>query len=264
MYFDSHCHVQDAAFDGDRREVLERARAAGVVEIVAIGADPESAGRARVLATAFETGAGPRVWHTAGLHPHEASRWGPDVEAAITGHLAAGAVAVGEIGLDYHYEHSPRDAQRAAFAAQLALAAGHSLPVVIHSRDAEDDTLATLAESDVPGERIVLHCFSGTPEMLDRGVERGCYVSFSGMVTFPSFPGERVVPRVPIERLLAETDAPYLAPVPHRGKRNEPAYVVRTVAALAAIRRVAADEMAAVTRANARRFYGIDSGRARE
>lgn len=252
--------MQDAAFDGDRSEVLERARTAGVAEIVAIGADPASADRARVLATNSEGGPGPRVWYSAGLHPHESSRWGPDVEAAVAGHLAGGAVAVGEIGLDYHYDHSPRGAQRSAFAAQLAMAAEHGLPVLIHSREAEDDTLAVLAESGIPGERIVLHCFSGTLNMLDRGVGYGYYVSFSGMVTFPSFPADQVVPRVPMERLLAETDAPYLAPVPHRGKRNEPAYVVKTVTALGAIRGVSAEEMALVTRANARRFYGLEIG----
>ncbi len=263
LYLDSHCHVQDAAFDVDRDAVLKRAYTAGVQEIVAIGAEPGSAERARVLAEA-RSEERPRVWFTAGLHPHEASRWGADARAAIAAHLSAGAVAVGEIGLDFHYEHSSRAMQSEAFAAQLGLAADHNLPVVIHSRDAEEETLAILADSGLPGERIVLHCFSGSRAMLDDGVALGCYVSFSGMVTFRTFPAADLVPGVPYERLLAETDAPYLAPVPHRGKRNEPGWVVKTVAALAALRGVGAEEMAAATRANARRFYGLDRKQAEQ
>lgn len=253
---DSHCHVQDAAFDADRDAVLARALAAGVGGVVAIGADPESAERASTLARSAAAEA-PRIWYTAGLHPHEASRWGPDVEQSITAHLDGGALAVGEIGLDFHYEHSPRDIQRRVFATQLALAAGRRLPVVIHSREAEDETLAILAESALPAERVVLHCFSGSRRMLDRAVGWGCYISFSGMVTFRSFPATELVPAVPGERLLAETDAPYLAPVPHRGRRSEPAHVVETVRALAALKGVEAEAMAELTTANARAFYGI-------
>lgn len=255
-YFDSHCHLQDPAFDDDRDRALDRAMAAGVEEIVVVGADPESAERARALAS-LGGDAKPRVWYTAGLHPHDASRWSPEVGESIRDHLAHGAVAVGETGLDYHYLNSPRDAQREAFAAQLAMAAEGDLPVVIHSRDAEDETLAILGDSDVAAERVVLHCFSGSRAMLEAGVERGYYVSFSGMVTFSKFPAEELVPLVGDERLLAETDAPYLAPVPHRGKRNEPAFVVETAARLAELRGWPVEEAAARTAGNARRFYRL-------
>lgn len=257
-YFDSHCHLHDPAFDDDRDAALRRARAAGVREIVVIGSDPADAERARALAAPAGGADVPRVWHTAGLHPHEARRWGPEVEAVVRDHLARGAVAVGETGLDYHYDNSPRDAQRQAFAAQLAIAAGAGAPVVIHSREAEEDTLAVLADSDVPPERVVLHCFSSSPSMLEAGVDRGYRVSFSGMVTFGKFPAGDLVPRVPTDRLLAETDAPYLAPAPHRGKRNEPAFVVETVARLAELRREPVEAMASTTRSNALRFYDLD------
>ena len=254
VYFDTHCHLQDPAFSDDRVAVLARARAAGVSEIVVIASNPADAAEARALAG--ET-ADPRLWFTAGLHPHEASAWDPATKQAIERMLEAGAIAVGEIGLDYHYDNSPREIQRRAFAEQLALACERDLPVVVHSRDAEDDTLAVLAESDIAPSRVVLHCFSSSKRMLDRGVERGCYVSFSGMITFRSFSAAELVPRVPEERLLAETDAPYLAPSPHRGRRNEPAYVVETVAALAELRGADAGYLAGQTRRNGFAFYRL-------
>lgn len=278
-YFDSHSHVQDDAFDDDRDEALERAAAAGVTEIVAVGADPESAERARALASltgpseseepaapgspgepaARRAASRPRVYYTAGLHPHDASRWSSDIRDSILAHLAHGAVAIGETGLDYHYLNSPKERQREAFAAQLGMAAERDAPVVIHSRDAEEETLEILADSDVAPERVVLHCFSSSAAMLAEGVARGYYVSFSGMVTFKKFPSKELVPQVPEDRLLAETDAPYLAPVPHRGGRNEPAFVVRTVERLAEIMGVEVEGMATRTGESARRFYRLQS-----
>jgi len=252
-FFDSHCHLQDPAFDADRGAVLARARAAGVGRIVVIGADPAGADAARALADGTST------WYTAGLHPHEAARWCDEVEAAVAAHLDAGAVALGETGLDYHYDHSPRGDQRRAFAAQLEMARARELPVVIHSREAEDDTLQVLGESGIAPERVVLHCFSGSREMLERGVEHGYYVSFSGMVTFRNFPADELVPLVPAERLLAETDAPYLAPVPHRGRRNEPAFLPETVHALGRLRGWSVADAARRTLDNARRFYRLGS-----
>lgn len=253
-YFDTHCHLQDPAFSDDWPAVLVRARTAGVSEIVAIASNPADAAKAKTLADETND---PRVWFTAGLHPHEASAWEPATSKAIERMLDAGAVAVGEIGLDYHYDNSPRDVQRRVFGEQLALAGERDLPVVVHSRDAEDDTLAVLAESSIAPNRVVLHCFSSSQQMLDHGVERGYYVSFSGMITFRSFPAADLVPRVPENRLLAETDAPYLAPIPHRGRRNEPAYVVETVAALAALRGINADHLADRTRRNGLVFYRL-------
>ncbi len=260
-YFDSHCHLQDAAFDDDRDAALDRAAAAGVDHLVLSADDPEAADLGRALAgrAAAREGA-PRVDWAAGLHPHHASRWSDDVRERIAAHLDGGAVALGETGLDYHYLNSTAAEQRFAFAAQLELAAGHGVPVVVHSREAEDETVEILAESAVASERIVLHCFTGSATMLNRAVERGWYVSFSGIVTFPKFPAADLVPRVPDERLLAETDAPYLAPVPHRGRRNEPAFVPATVARLAELRGEDPAETARRTAENARRFYRIAGG----
>lgn len=258
LYFDSHCHLQDARFDPDRNETIARAWEAGVREIVVIGSDPQSAAEARALAEdTAERDAWPRLWFTSGLHPHEASRWGPDTRRAVEAELDRGAVAVGEIGLDHHYDNSPRAVQRIAFADQLAIARQRDLPAVVHSRDAEEDTLRILDDSGMSPERVVLHCFTGSAEMLRGAVERGCYVSFSGIATFRSFDAEALAPAVPAERLLVETDAPYLAPVPHRGRRNEPAFLPVTVAALAERRGVPAADLAAQTRANARAFYRL-------
>jgi TatD DNase family protein len=257
-YFDSHCHLQDDRFEPDREAVLARARQAGVREIVVIGADPSDAAAARSVAaesTAREEW--PDLWFTAGLHPHEASRWDSAVRRAVEAELDRGAVALGEMGLDFHYDNSPREVQRNAFRDQLAIARERGLPVVIHSREAEDETLEILSDSGVDPERVVLHCFTGSLRMLRRAVESGYYVSFSGIATFDSFDSAGLVPVVPAERLLAETDAPYLAPVPHRGRRNEPAFLPATVAALARVRGASPAELAAATRENARRFYRL-------
>ena len=258
-YFDSHCHLQDDRFDIDRSSVLVRAAEAGVREIVVIGSDPESAAAARDLAV---ESAGreewPHLWFTAGLHPHDASRWDPATHSGVEAELERGAVAVGEIGLDFHYDNSPRDLQHEAFEAQLAIARERELPIVVHSRDAEDETLSALERSGVAAERVVLHCFTGSPVMLEEAVRRGYYVSFSGIATFGSFNSTTLVPAVSSERILVETDAPYLAPVPHRGRRNEPAFLPATVAALARHRSVSPTGLAAATRENARRFYRLD------
>ncbi|MGH7570455.1 MAG: TatD family hydrolase [Gemmatimonadota bacterium] len=259
-FFDSHCHLQDPAFDGDRDAVLARAWQAGVHEIVVIASDPDSAAKARALAAREPDGESPRLYWTAGLHPHDAVRWDVELREAILAQLEAGALAVGETGLDFHYDNSPRDRQLEAFADHLEMARERDLPVVVHSRDAEDETLEALAGSKLSPERVVLHCFSGSLSMLERAVETGYYVSFSGMVTFRSFAAATLVGRVPVDRLLVETDAPYLAPVPHRGIRNEPAFVVETIARLAELKETDVTAMGALTRANARRFYGLPEG----
>lgn len=256
--FDSHCHLQDPAFDDDRGDVLARALEAGVGEIAVIASDPGSAEAARNLVAGSEAeGDGPLLVWTAGLHPHVAERWSEGTRRELEALLEAGAAAVGETGLDFHYDHSPRDVQRDAFAEQLALAVARDLPVVVHSRDADEDTLDLVEASGIAPERVVLHSFSGSVAMLERAIEAGTYVSFSGMVTFRSFPAETLVAKVPAGRLLAETDAPYLAPVPHRGRRNEPAFVAETIDRLAALHGVDGTAMGALTRANARRFYGL-------
>lgn len=257
-YFDSHCHLQDDRFDPDREESLARAWQAGVREIVVIGADPATATAARALA---EEAAGrdqwPELWFTAGLHPHEASRWAPPIRQEIERELDLGAVAVGEIGLDFHYDNSPRAIQRTAFGEQLSIASERELPVVVHSRDAEEATLELLDVSGIAPERVVLHCFTGSERMLREALDRGYFVSFSGIATFRSFDAAALVPPVPDDRLLVETDAPYLAPIPWRGRRNEPAFLPHTVAGIAPHRAVEPAALAAQTRANARAFYRL-------
>jgi len=211
--------------------------------------------------TAAELAAGhPALWSTAGIHPHEVAEAEESDLAALRELAATHAqvVAIGETGLDYFYDHSPRELQRSWFEAQLGIAADLDLPIVIHTREAEDDTIAILRNA--PGAvRKVLHCFTGSMRLLEVGLEVGCYVSFAGIITFSKFDGQDAVRAVPADRLLAETDAPYLAPVPRRGKRNEPAYVTHVVAALADIRNEDVDEIADTTGENAVRFYALRS-----
>jgi TatD DNase family protein len=257
-YIDSHTHLADPAFDADRRDVIERARAAGAEALVCIGESIEAAGRARGIAAALPA----FVYWTAGFHPHDAA--GFDVTrdlAAIRAELDAGAVAVGECGLDYHYDNSPRDAQIAAFRSQLLLAAERGAPVVVHTRDAEDDTAALVIEAARDGVRGVLHCYTGSLKLAGAALEAGWYVSFSGIITFRKWTDDELLRFVPDDRLLVESDAPYLAPVPHRGKRNEPSFVPRTIERLALAREAPPDAMAAVTAANARDLFRIPSTR---
>lgn len=251
--FDSHLHLTDERFGGDVDGVLASAREAGVGEMVTVGTGPDDARRARDLA-AREQG----VWATAGVHPHRASTFDGGTVGRLEALLEAPeVVAVGETGLDYHYENSPRDAQRESFRAHLGLARRSGLPLVVHSRDADGETAAFLREAGA-GIRGVLHCFTGGDELLEAAREVDWYVSFSGIVTFGSFDGEERVRRVPRDRVLVETDSPYLAPEPRRGRRNEPAFVAHTCRRVAEIRDEEPEETASRTRANARRFYGLD------
>jgi len=250
MLIDTHCHLADPAYDPDRAEVLARAWAGGIARIVAIGESPAAAERALALA-AVE----PRIRVTAGVHPHDASGWS---EAAAEWLRAAlgrpEVVAAGETGLDYHYDHSPRAAQRAAFEAQLALAHEAGKPVVIHAREADDDIAAVLrAHAEVPA---ILHSFSSGPGLLRAGLDLRHYVSFSGMVTFKNWRLDHAILETPLDRILVETDGPYLAPAPHRGKRNEPAFVRHTAERVAAVRGLPVEELIAATAANAARVFG--------
>ena len=198
------------------------------------------------------------VWFTAGVHPHDAIGFDAprDVEA-LRLVAADGAVAIGECGLDYHYDNSPRVEQRRAFAEQLRLGREMSLPVVVHTRGAEADTGAMMAEAAQAGVRGVLHCYTGSHELATRAIEGGWYVSFSGIVTFRKWTDDDLLRLVPDDRILAESDSPYLAPVPFRGKRNEPAWVAHTVRRLAAARNVEARAMANTVAANARRLFNL-------
>ena len=253
-YIDSHAHLADAAFDVDREQVIARARDTGAAAIVAIGESIAAADRAAVIAANH----GGYVYHTAGVPPHDAVDFDGmrDIEA-IRRHVAAGAVAVGECGLDYHYDHSPRDAQRHAFELQLRIATELDRPVVVHSREADGDITAMIDTAARAGTRGVLHCFTGPHAVAEAALSAGWYVSFSGIVTFKKWTDEDLLRVIPDDRLLVESDSPYLAPVPNRGKRNEPAWVRRTIERLAVARGTSAELLAERTSANAMRFFGL-------
>jgi TatD DNase family protein len=253
-FVDSHVHLADLAFEPDRELVVERARQTGASALVCIGESLDAAARARVLA---ERHSG-FCFHTAGVHPHDAAGFDQARDVAgIAMEIELGAVAIGECGLDYHYDHSPRERQRAAFASQLALAAETGRPVVVHTREAEEDTRAMVVEAGQSGVIGVLHCYTGSEALAALALAVGWYVSFSGIVTFRKWTDEALLRLVPDDRLLVESDAPYLAPVPHRGRRNEPAWVPLTAARVAAARGVDAAVLGKCTAANARRLFRL-------
>jgi TatD DNase family protein len=253
VLIDSHCHLGDDAFAADVAGVVARAVAAGVARMVVVGESREAAGRALMLAEQDS-----RLDATAGVHPHAASSWNAETEAWLRQALThPRVVAAGEMGLDYHYDHSPRPAQQAAFEAQLEIARQTGKPAVIHARSADDDVAAILTGN--PGAEAILHSWSSGPALLRAALALNHYVSFSGMVTFKGWKDDEAIRSVPADRILVETDAPYLAPVPHRGKRNEPAFVVEVAKRLAAVRGVSYEAMCEVTTANAKRVFGLPS-----
>ncbi len=253
---DSHAHLDDPGFDADREAVLERARAAGVIRILTIAEATHPAAVEKTLLLAAENDG--FLWVAAGVHPHEARHATSD----LLDELAARAtqrrlLAWGEIGLDYHYDHSPRDVQQGVFRQQLRRARGLDLPVIIHCREAWDDCLRIL-EEEWADSRLggILHCFSGSTAAAARAVAWGFLISFAGNVTFPKGESLRAAAAtVPLEHLLIETDCPYLAPQPHRGKRNEPAFVVEVAAELGRLRGLSADEMGRRTTENFLRLF---------
>ena len=250
--FDSHCHLTDERLASEADAVVERARQAGLVGMVTIASNLEDAGAAAALAQTH-----PDVWATAGVHPHEAASADRSALADLRERLGQDRiVAVGETGLDYHYDNAPRAVQRRVFDAQLELASAAGLPVIVHARDADEDVIAAIrhAEGSVRG---VLHCFSSGAALLDAALEADWMISFAGMISFAKYDGADLLRSVPADRLLFETDSPYLAPVPHRGKTNEPAFVRHVAEAAARARDVDAEELAATATANAFRFYGL-------
>jgi len=254
VLIDTHCHLADPAYEPDREQVLDRAWAAGVGRVVVIGESPRSAERALELARSE-----PRLVATAGIHPHDARDWGASTEAWLRGMLRdPRVVAVGETGLDFHYDHSPRPAQRLAFDAQLTIAEETGRPVVIHAREADEEVAAILENH--PGVIAILHSFSSGMGLLRAGLVHRHYVSFSGMVTFKNWRLDEAIRETPLDRLLLETDGPYLAPVPHRGKRNEPAFVGHVAGRLAAVRGIPVEELIALTGQNAKRVFQLQSG----
>lgn len=263
MFIDSHAHIDGPEFDSDREDVIQRARDAGVSTILNVGTgDPHSGAfeRAIELAEKHED-----VYTAIGTHPHDARLYDDRAEQKIKNLIkqSSRVIAWGEIGLDFHYDNSPRDMQREAFRRQLLAAREMSLPVIVHTREAEDDTIEILrsewADSGLPG---IMHCFSGSIRLAEQCIELGFLISFSGIVTFKKADALRSVAKeVPSERLLIETDCPYLAPIPYRGKRNEPAYVVEVARCLADLRGMSLGEMAHVTSGNFARLFTIDQGK---
>lgn len=253
MFVDSHCHLDYHERDGDLEEVVARARRAGVGTMVTICTKVSAFETVRGIAERFDG-----VWCSLGIHPHEAGNETlPTVEELVALAEHPKVVGIGETGLDYFYERSPRDAQQACLEVHIETARRTGLPLIVHARDADDDMMAILGsayeEGPFPG---LIHCFTSGPELAEKAVEIGFYVSFSGIVTFKNAADLRsVAETVPLDRILIETDSPYLAPVPNRGKRNEPAYVVHVAETLAQVRGMDATAIAAVTSENFRRVF---------
>ena len=251
---DSHCHLDYLEREGkDLGAVVERALAAGVEHMVTIGTKLSEAAKVVAIAERF-----PAVFATVGVHPHEAGAEGvrdPRVLVELARHPKV--VGIGETGLDYFYEHSPRDAQQASFRAHIAAARETRLPLIVHARDADDDTVAILQDEFRNGAYpAVIHCFTAGPELAAAALEMGFCISLAGIVTFKTADSLRqTVASIPLDRLLVETDSPYLAPVPHRGKQNEPSFVGHTAAKLAEIKGVTSAELAAATTANFHRLF---------
>jgi TatD DNase family protein len=257
MFVDSHAHIDGPEFDADRDEVIQRARDAGVTTILNVGTgDPHSGALERAVELA-EKHAG--VYTSVGTHPHDARLFDDKAEQRIASlaRQSSHVIAWGEIGLDFHYDNSPREVQMNVFRRQLQLAREARLPVIIHTREAEDETIEILksewAGAGIPG---IMHCFSGSLALAQQAIELGFLISFSGIVTFKKADDLRnIATQVPLDRLLIETDCPFLAPVPFRGKRNEPAYVVEVARCLAELRGVSLEEIGRVTRDNFARVF---------
>ena len=271
-FVDSHCHIDGPEYDGDRDEVITRAHDAGVTIMLNVGTgDPQSGAfeRAVALAEKHET-----IYAAIGVHPHDAKLFDDPAEKRLSDLVAQSrrVIAWGEIGLDYHYDHSPREVQRQVFRQQLRIARALELPVIIHSREADDDTIEILrdecgmgvspmdhaqdarATSDRAG---VMHCFGGSLTLAQAAIELGFYVSFAGNLTFKKADDLRAIAhQLPLERLMVETDCPFLTPVPYRGKRNEPARVVETARQLAELHQKDADEIGRITSENFSRLFG--------
>lgn len=256
-FFDTHCHLNPRYLKEDVEDVIERATAAGVRRMTVIGCGPslEETREAVAIAERFEN-----VWATVGLHPHESSAWSPamrDGLEELSKHPKV--VAIGECGLDFHYDNSPREAQRAAFKAQLALADAVDMPVVIHNRSSDEDCIEILkAHYKDKRARGVIHCFSSSQALATCALELGFHLGFTGIITFNNAENVRDVLRsTPMNRVVIETDAPFLAPMPYRGKTNEPAYVRHVAEKIAEVRDMTLEAVAEQTTRNARTLYGV-------
>ncbi len=254
---DTHAHLEHERYRSDRDDVVARARAAGVWPIVEVASDEKTSWLAIGLVRRY-----PGLFATVGIHPHEARTASESALERIRAVAREpGVVAIGEIGLDYHYDFSPRDDQRRAFAAQIGLARDVGLPIVVHDREAHQDTLDILRSEAVQGVGGVMHCFSGDFGMARECLDMGLYISVGGSVTFPGAGRLRdIIAGIPLDRLVLETDCPYLTPAPHRGKRNEPAYLVFVAREVARAAKATLDEVAAMTTRNATRLFQLSAG----
>lgn len=256
MIIDSHCHLDFQDYAGELPDILGRARQAGIGAMICIGAGRDiSSARGAIGIAAAE----PDVWASVGIHPHDAAKIGADDWTEIESLARAPrVVGIGETGLDYHYGHSPREVQQAAYRRFVAIARAAGLPVISHVRDAHEDAVGILRDERAADVGGVIHCFTGGVDDARRYLDMGHHLSFSGIVTFRKADElRRAAVFAPADRILVETDAPFLAPVPLRGKRNEPAYIVKTVEALAVLRGATAEAIAAVTSENARRLFRL-------
>ncbi len=249
---DTHCHLDMSEFDNDREEVIARAKDAGFEALISVGSDFDSTAKAMELATLYDF-----IYAAVGVHPHDAKDFSDKMYLGLASRARnRKVVAIGETGLDYHYDHSPRDIQREVFRKHLRLAKEAGLPVIVHSREAKEDTTAILAESGI--NRGVLHCFSGDLHMAEQAMSMGFSISIAGPVTFKKSSRLREIARfIPDDYLLIETDAPYLSPEPLRGRRNEPSYLEYTARLIADLREISLDDLARITSLNAKRLFGI-------
>ncbi|KKK85120.1 hypothetical protein LCGC14_2776480, partial [marine sediment metagenome] len=252
IFIDTHCHLEMDRFSSDREAVIKRAFDSGFAALITIASDPASNEKALELARAHDN-----VYCTVGVHPHEARLVDEKILADVRKWAAdPNVVAIGETGLDFHYDNSPREVQREVFTEHLRIAQETGLPVVIHVREAEEDALKIMSEEGVTNG--VLHCFSGSPALLEYAVDKGLHMSIAGPVTFKkAVELKDAAARIPDDLLLLETDAPYLAPVPKRGKRNEPEYLLHTAREVAGLRGVTLSDVARITTLNARRLFGM-------
>ncbi|MSR22713.1 MAG: TatD family deoxyribonuclease [Gemmatimonadetes bacterium] len=264
MLLDTHCHLTDPQYGPDLALVLGRARSAGVGGIVCVVSDLDDARSAQSLpgATGGADPSLPQIWSTVGVHPHAASRAPGDMRARLEDLLDSSGrvVAIGECGLDFHYDFSSPAEQRRAFELQLRIATDRGLPAVVHCREAEAEMAAIVREAGEAGVRGVLHCFTGDLPLLDAALDADWLVSFTGLVTFRSFAGTEAVRITPSDRYMLETDGPYMAPIPHRGKRNEPAFLSEIRNRVAELRGVPPDRVERESTETARRFFGLLNG----
>jgi len=257
ILIDTHAHLDDSSFDSDREVLIKRAFDSGLGYIISIGSDIPSSRRTIDLVQQYNN-----IYATVGLHPHEAKKWDSKTyeELKKLSQSSRKVVAVGEMGLDYHYDDSPRDVQQEAFRQEIRLSREIGLPIVVHTREAEEDTMMILTEEKASEVGGVMHCFSSSRELALRCLDMGFYISLAGIVTFPkAVELQKLVAELPLDRILVETDCPYLAPVPHRGKRNEPAYVRHTAEKVAQLKGLTLAEIAKVTSENTKRLFRIST-----